>query len=175
MLPSRTPVLFQPITTARTVVASSTETLFRPRFPTFFTNRSPRILIDSSTTSPPSTPSRIEVAASVADMMAGKEEKEATTSSTTEVPVFHTTSAASLGNNTLELRGGSGPHEGNVFINGFPVCEDDETNVNQWRRAEANVVCRMFGYVGAAAAHVNCRLQIKKLKATLSLVDCPTR
>ena len=165
MLPSRTPILFQPITTARTVAASSTETLFRPRFPTFFTNRSPRILIDGSTTSPPSTPSRIEVAASVADMMAGKEEKEATTSSTTEVPVFHTTSAASLGNNTLELRGGSGPHEGNVFINGFPVCEDDETNVNQWRRAEANVVCRMFGYVGAAAAHVNCRLEIKQMKS----------
>ena len=81
----------------------------------------------------------------------------ACTTPSTEVPVFHTTSAASLGNNTLELRGGSGPHEGNVFINGFPVCEDDEFNVNQWRRAEANVVCRMFGYVGAAAAHINCR------------------
>ena len=179
MLPSRTPLLFQAIvtsnpttttssTTTRTVTATSTETLFRPRFPTFFTNRSPRILVSDLTTSPPSTPSRIEVAASVADMMAAKEKEEEATITTTasprsstEVPVFHTTSAASLGNNTLELRGGSGPHEGNVYINGFPVCEDDENNVNQWRRAEANVVCRMFGYVGAAAAHVNCRLKIK--------------
>ena len=162
LLPSRTPLLFQAITTtttARTVASTSTETFFRPRFPTFFTDRSPRILISSSTASPPiSTPNRIEVAASVADMMAGKEEKDTTSPRSTEVPVFHTTSAASLGNNTLELRGGSGPHEGNVYINGFPVCEDDESNVNQWRRAEANVVCRMFGYVGAAAAFPNCRL-----------------
>ena len=97
----------------------------------------------------------------MADMMKEKETSTDSTSTSsitsTEVPIFHTTSAASLGNNTLELRGGSGPHEGNVYINGLPVCEDDETNVNQWRRPEANVVCRMFGYVGAAAAFPNCR------------------
>eukprot|EP00092_Neocalanus_flemingeri_P006029 GFUD01006497.1.p1 GENE.GFUD01006497.1~~GFUD01006497.1.p1 ORF type:complete len:1454 (-),score=172.81 GFUD01006497.1:158-4519(-) len=46
-------------------------------------------------------------------------------------------------NNTdflVELRGGSVPSEGNVFVNNKPVCD------YRWNAREASVVCRMFGY-----------------------------
>ena len=36
----------------------------------------------------------------------------------------------------LKLVGGSGPHEGNVFVNGRPVCDDG------WDDNDARVVCR---------------------------------
>ena len=36
----------------------------------------------------------------------------------------------------LKLVGGSGPHEGNVFVNGRPVCDD------HWDNIDAGVVCR---------------------------------
>jgi hypothetical protein len=115
---------------------------------------------------PPATQdNRIRVAAAVADLMAEKEE------STTLVPVFHTTTA-NRGNNSLELRGGSGPHEGNVYINGFPVCEDDSRNRNQWHKEEAGVVCRMFGYAGASAAYPNCRFGDCTDDWQLAGVDC---
>jgi len=40
----------------------------------------------------------------------------------------------------VELRGGSIPSEGNVYVNGAPVC------VLDWGEKEAAVVCRMLGY-----------------------------
>ena len=39
----------------------------------------------------------------------------------------------------VELRGGSIPSEGNVYVNGAPVC------VLDWGEKEAAVVCRMLG------------------------------
>ena len=41
----------------------------------------------------------------------------------------------------IELRGGSNRKEGNVFINGKPVCDD------MWDKNDATVACRMLGYV----------------------------
>jgi len=41
---------------------------------------------------------------------------------------------------TIELRGGSVPPEGNVFLNGKPVCDD------KWDKKSATVACRMLGY-----------------------------
>ena len=40
---------------------------------------------------------------------------------------------------TTELRGGSFPNEGNLFINGKPVCDDG------WDNNDALVACRMLG------------------------------
>ena len=40
----------------------------------------------------------------------------------------------------VELRGGSSECEGNVFVNGQPVCDD------YWDKKDATVVCRMLGY-----------------------------
>ena len=62
-----------------------------------------------------------------------------------------TPSSTPLGNNSLELRGGSGPHEGNVYLNGSPICEDDSNNVNQWRSEEAAVVCRCCTVLGVGS------------------------
>ena len=39
---------------------------------------------------------------------------------------------------TLELRNGSNPNEGNLFINGKPVCDD------LWDMNDASVACRML-------------------------------
>ena len=39
----------------------------------------------------------------------------------------------------VELRGGSLPSEGNVYVNGAPVCDLG------WGKEEAAVVCRMLG------------------------------
>merc|ERR1719500_397466 len=43
----------------------------------------------------------------------------------------------------IELVGGSGPHEGNVIINGQPVCDDGSF---EYGTQNAQVVCRMLGY-----------------------------
>ena len=40
----------------------------------------------------------------------------------------------------IELKGGSSPMEGNVFVNGKPVCDD------LWDDDDATVACRMLGY-----------------------------
>ena len=41
----------------------------------------------------------------------------------------------------IELRGGSSSKEGNVFLNGKPVCDD------KWDKKDATVACRMLGSV----------------------------
>jgi deleted-in-malignant-brain-tumors protein 1 len=43
----------------------------------------------------------------------------------------------------IELVGGTGPHEGNVMINGLPVCDDGSF---EYGTQNAQVVCRMLGY-----------------------------
>ena len=40
---------------------------------------------------------------------------------------------------TTELRGGSSPNQGNLFVNGKPVCDD------YWDNNDAIVACRMLG------------------------------
>ena len=44
---------------------------------------------------------------------------------------------------TISLDGGVVPHEGNIMVNGEPVCNDGFTLVN------AGVACRELGYLGA--------------------------
>ena len=44
----------------------------------------------------------------------------------------------------LELRGGSGPHEGNIYVNGRPVCDDGGDGSYYFSKENAIVVCR-FG------------------------------
>ena len=39
----------------------------------------------------------------------------------------------------IELKGGSSRNEGNVFLNGKPVCDD------MWDKKDATVACRMLG------------------------------
>merc|ERR1712130_481265 len=55
----------------------------------------------------------------------------------------------------LELRGGlSGEHEGNIFLDGRPVCDDGfsgDENGNE----NALVVCRMLGFQGFQAFRMN--------------------
>ena len=41
----------------------------------------------------------------------------------------------------LSLVGGSGPHEGNIMVNGQPVCDDGS---DAYRAATAAVVCRFI-------------------------------
>ena len=41
----------------------------------------------------------------------------------------------------LRLYGGSGPHEGNVYVNGKPVCDD------LWDHSDARVACRWLFFV----------------------------
>ena len=47
----------------------------------------------------------------------------------------------------IELRGGSSNSEGNVFVNGQPVCDD------MWDKNDADVACRMLGYVYTIMTH----------------------
>ena len=44
-------------------------------------------------------------------------------------------------NNTIELRGGLTPEEGNIFLYNKPVCDDG------WDLRDADVACRMLGYI----------------------------
>ena len=45
----------------------------------------------------------------------------------------------------MSLVGGSAPREGNVLVDGRPVCDDS------WGALDAEVVCRMLGFVSGAA------------------------
>lgn len=48
----------------------------------------------------------------------------------------------------MSLAGGSAPGEGNVLVDGRPVCDDS------WDSQDAAVVCRMLGFVsGAPTSH----------------------
>ena len=40
---------------------------------------------------------------------------------------------------TIELRGGSVINEGNIYLNGQPICDD------YWENNDATVACRMLG------------------------------
>ena len=42
----------------------------------------------------------------------------------------------------MTLTGGSSPSEGNVLVNGRPVCDD------YWSDENAGVICKMLGYAG---------------------------
>ena len=47
---------------------------------------------------------------------------------------------------SIRLEGGrAGGHEGNIMVNGRPVCDDDFTLIN------AHVACRQLGFIGAVS------------------------
>merc|ERR1712180_539575 len=50
-----------------------------------------------------------------------------------------------FGSDVISLKGGSRPGEGNVFVNGEPVCDDG------WEDVDARVACRMLGYSNGRA------------------------
>ena len=57
----------------------------------------------------------------------------------------------------MELRGGQGGQEGNLYINNLPVCELNHRQEVTWRLREAGVVCRMLGFQRAVHAFTGCR------------------
>jgi len=76
----------------------------------------------------------------------------------------------------VKLIGGSGPHEGNIFVDGLPVCDDHHDAEN------ALVVCRMLGY--ASGQHtIQSKFgsvpatfamdDVKCLGNEASILDCP--
>jgi len=67
---------------------------------------------------------------------AGVRCREEDTATTTHTPDSH--------QNKVTLVGGSSHAEGNVYINGHPVCDDF------WSQNNAIVVCKMLGFVGGA-------------------------
>merc|ERR1712115_494492 len=50
-----------------------------------------------------------------------------------------------FGSDVISLKGGNRPGEGNVFVNGEPVCDDG------WEDVDARVACRMLGYSNGRA------------------------
>merc|ERR1711962_1268981 len=50
-----------------------------------------------------------------------------------------------FGSDVISLKGGNKPGEGNVFVNGEPVCDDG------WEDVDARVACRMLGYSNGRA------------------------
>ena len=49
----------------------------------------------------------------------------------------------------MRLVGGSSSTEGNVFIDGFPVCDD------AWDECDGEVVCRQLGFSGLVSVTTN--------------------
>ena len=53
---------------------------------------------------------------------------------------------------SVELRGGSGPHEGNVFVKVTPDSDFGQVCDDYWGLTNADVVCRQLGFSGAERA-----------------------
>ena len=69
----------------------------------------------------------------------------ASTTTTTPGPDYSVSSLTSslTAPHNIRLEGGSFPHEGNIMVNGRPVCDDD------WGLVDADVACKQLGYSGA--------------------------
>ena len=61
------------------------------------------------------------------------------------VPPNLSSSSSTVAPSSIRLEGGRFPHEGNIMVNGQPVCDDDFTLVN------ADVACKQLGYIGAVS------------------------
>ena len=68
--------------------------------------------------------------------------------------------------NKICLIGGQGDHEGNVYFEGKPVCDDG------WTFADAHVVCRTLGFKEAESATKESRFGIVPSKYGMSEVSC---
>ena len=57
------------------------------------------------------------------------------------VPTATTTQRVTTKNSipAIELRGGRNESEGNIFVNGRPICDDE------WDIVDATVACKMLG------------------------------
>ena len=55
-------------------------------------------------------------------------------------PTTSRTGSSSVGTH-VELKGGSGPHEGNIWVDGEPVCDDTFTESDHGEE-NAQVICR---------------------------------
>jgi len=80
------------------------------------------------------------------------------------------------------LVGGSGPHEGNIIIDGMPVCDDTFTSDSKYARPNTEVVCRMLGLearnftMGSKFGRVSDDFGIDSLKCKgdeMDIRDCP--
>ena len=77
---------------------------------------------------------------------------------------------------SLSLVGGSGSHEGNVHVNGMPVCS------SWWDLPDAWVACRQAGYLGVKevtkyshfglVSSLHIRNYLQCMGKELSLLDC---
>ena len=56
----------------------------------------------------------------------------------------------------VTLHGGSGPHEGNVYVKGRPVCHDS------WNDVDARVVCRYLSVL--IDLDLSCNAKVQKLQ-----------
>ena len=62
--------------------------------------------------------------------------------------------------------GGNSAASGNVYIGGHPLCH------NGWNYADANVVCRSLGYIGASDFTIKSFFGVATTYFQLSDVDC---
>ena len=77
---------------------------------------------------------------------------------------------------TLSLIGGVGPHEGNVHLNGMPVCS------YEWGLADAWVACKQGGFLGVSQVHtfssfgqvssLHIRSHVRCSGKEIDLLDC---